>query len=148
MSLSLPMDAALLIPHRPPVQLIDRLLAFDGDLGVVDACLSAGNPFVQGNDIMAPLTLELMAQACAALKGYQDLHAGRPIRKGYLVAIKRARFVRSAGVGERLLINVHMAASFGGFTIAEAKVEGEKGPVAAGELKLWVPDEGGSAGVG
>lgn len=140
------MDATLLIPHRPPVQLIDRLLSFDGDSGVVDACLSNGNPFLEGSNVATPLVIEIMAQACAALKGYQDLHGGRPIQKGYLVAIKRASFARSPLTGELLLINVHMAASFGGFTIAQAEVEGERGLVATGELKLWVPDDGSTTG--
>lgn len=146
-SLTLPMDAALLVPHRPPVRLIDRLLSFDLNSGVVEACLSDESPFLEGQDIDAPLLLELMAQACAAMKGYSDLRAGNPIKKGYLVAIKRARFERRAGAGERLLIKVHMGPSFGGFNMAEAEVEGDKGPVATGEIKLWVPDEGTVAGL-
>jgi hypothetical protein len=38
--IKLPANAALLVPHRPPLLLVDRLLEFTGKAGVVESVIA------------------------------------------------------------------------------------------------------------
>lgn len=147
--LSFPVAAERLIPHRPPLRFVDRLVQCSDDSGVVEAVIPTDNLLVDEVRRVDPLVLvELMAQAYAAVKGYRDLMTGQPVRKGYLVGIKRLEVVSVPTVGERLAISVRTVASFGGFAVAEATVIRKDRLIASANLKLWISEDLPSEGTG
>ena len=83
-NLTLPVDADLLVPHRRPVCMIDRLVEYRDESGVVEALLRSDNLLV-GEDGVLDRTayMELIAQAYAAFKGYRDLLHEKPVKKGF-----------------------------------------------------------------
>jgi predicted hotdog family 3-hydroxylacyl-ACP dehydratase len=84
--------------------------------------------------------IELMAQAYAALKGYQDLANDRAPRRGFLVGLRDFHVMGRALEGDRLRIKVETIGSTGGFAMAAGEVRHEGVMVAEGTIKVWIPE--------
>ncbi len=137
---SFPVPIERLLPQRPPMLLLDRLLSCTPTEGTADARLTPGNLFRLADDsIHAAALFELMAQAYAAVQGYQDTLAGKPVGIGYLAGITRAVVHGAARVGDRLLVNVRQTAVVPPFVRAEARVLRGDETLAEGELTLFIP---------
>ena len=129
-----------LLPQRPPMLLLDRLLSCTPGEGTADALISPGNLFLLPDDtIHAAALFELMAQAYAAIQGFQNDLAGQPVRIGYLAGITRAAVHGAARVGDRLLVTVRQTALVPPFVRAAARVERNGDTLADGELTLFIP---------
>lgn len=135
-----PLPIERLLPQRPPMLLLDRLLSCTAVEGTADAQIAAGNLFRLPDDtIHAAALFELMAQAYAAVQGYQDTLAGKPVAIGYLAGITRAAVHGAARVGDRLLVTVRQIALVTPFVRAEARIERNGETLADGELTLFIP---------
>jgi predicted hotdog family 3-hydroxylacyl-ACP dehydratase len=144
MDLTLPLATAQLMPHRPPMRLVERLVAYADREGEVETRIAADGLLVAGDGRLDEVALaELLAQAYAVVKGYGDCLAGNPVRKGFLVGIKDVVFEQPVFAGDRLRITVRTVAAVEGFAVAEGEVQRGDEQVAHGSLKLWIP-EGGS----
>ncbi len=75
-----------LLPHRPPMTLIDEVLSFDPEARTLAAAVVARPAW---NESWA--AIEFMAQTAAALAGASDRQAGRegPPRPGFLLGTRR-----------------------------------------------------------
>jgi predicted hotdog family 3-hydroxylacyl-ACP dehydratase len=82
------LSAERLLPHEPPMLLLDAVHAYDDGSLSATASVSAGSPFVSGLGMRACFGLEVMAQAAAA---FFTLRAGSdaPPRQGMLIASRR-----------------------------------------------------------
>jgi predicted hotdog family 3-hydroxylacyl-ACP dehydratase len=138
--LTLPIDVELLVPHRRPVCMIDRLVEYRDESGVVEALLRSGNILV-GEDGVLDRTayMELIAQAYAAFKGYRDLLHEKPVKKGFLVVVKHMECMGEALLGDLLRINVTTTSEVGDFAIAEGIITLNDKVIASGSLTLWIP---------
>lgn len=140
---SFPLPIERLLPQRPPMLLLDRLLSCTSSEGTADTLISSGNLFRLPDDtIHAAAFFELMAQAYAAVHGYQNQLAGKPVSIGYLAGITRAVVHGAARVGDRLVVTVRQTALVQPFIRAEARVVREGETLAEGELTLFVPPAG------
>ena len=138
-----PMPIEQLLPQRPPMLLLDRLLSCTPSEGTADTLISPGNLFRLSDDtIHAAALFELMAQAYAAVHGYQNHLAGKPVSIGYLAGITRAIVHGAARVGDRLTVSVRQTALVQPFIRAEAQVARDGETLAEGELTLFVPPGG------
>lgn len=143
--LTLPQAAEHLLPHRPPMMLIDRLLSYQDDRsGSAEVELRPGCVLADGTLNRVAL-VEMMAQTYAAIKGYEDITQGKPVLEGFLVGIRKARFPRDARVGDRLTIDVANIGTIDGFHMIRGSVYCDTALLAEGTLKLWVPDESAAA---
>jgi 3-hydroxyacyl-[acyl-carrier-protein] dehydratase len=136
----LPIDAELLVPHRRPVCMIDRLVEYRNESGVVEALIRSDNLLI-GEDGVLDRTayMELIAQAFAAYKGYRDLLHEAPVKKGFLVVVKQMECKGEAFLGDLLRINVTTISEVGDFTMAEGTVMRNDEVIASGGLTLWIP---------
>jgi predicted hotdog family 3-hydroxylacyl-ACP dehydratase len=138
--LRLPLAAEELIPHRRPLRLVDRLLEIDGKNGVVEALIAAENPLVDGQGYLEDVALtELLAQAYAAVKGYLDRVAEKPVRQGFLVGIKKFVKLSSVRASERLRIVIRTLGELEDFAVGEGEIWRAQELVARGEIKVWIP---------
>jgi predicted hotdog family 3-hydroxylacyl-ACP dehydratase len=76
-----------LIPHSPPMRLIDRVLTCDAISVRAEATLRSDGPFVTNGSVSALVALELMAQTAAAWMGCNRPPGAAPAR-GYLVNVR------------------------------------------------------------
>lgn len=138
--LQLPVNADHLLPHRAPMILVDQLLEFNSGSGVVSALIAADNIFVDDNGYLEGLTLiELVAQAYAAIKGYDDKLNKRQVQRGFLVGGRSFTIKRCPCVGERLSIAITMVADLDEFSVVDGVVTSADEIIAEGSLKLWLP---------
>jgi predicted hotdog family 3-hydroxylacyl-ACP dehydratase len=138
--LALPMAAERLIPHRPPMRLVDELLECHNRGGVAAATVTADGPLTAADGCLEAVGLvEMMAQSYAAIYGYEDLRLGRPVKEGFLVGIRALRIEGTARVGDRLLVQLRTTAELDGFAVAEGEILRGTEVIAAGTLKLWIP---------
>lgn len=145
--LALPLPAESLIPHRPPMRLVDTLLSVADGSGVTEACPGAGCIMADARgELDAAALVELIAQSYAAVRGYDDLSNGRPVKEGFLVGARSLRINGTAFTGDRLLTTVTTVGTFAGFAVAEGKVVRAGETIAAGTVTLWIVDEGATAG--
>lgn len=135
-----PIDAELLVPHRRPVCMIDRLVEYRDESGVVEALIRSGNLLVGKDGVLDCVAyMELIAQAYAAYKGYRDLLHEAPVKKGFLVAVKHMECKGDAFLGDLLRINVSTISEVGDFAIAEGTITRGEEVIASGGLTLWIP---------
>jgi 3-hydroxyacyl-[acyl-carrier-protein] dehydratase len=138
--ISLPIDAEQLVPHRRPVCMIDRLVEYRDESGVVEALIRSGNILVGEDGALDCIAyMELIAQAYAAFKGYRDMLHEEPVKKGFLVVVKHMECKREAFLGDILRINVSTISEVGGFAVAEGTVTRDHEVIASGGLTLWIP---------
>jgi predicted hotdog family 3-hydroxylacyl-ACP dehydratase len=141
--MELPLDAEMLIPHRKPMRLIDRLNASDGKSGSASASFAGDSPFVidRKGTIERLALLELIAQTYAASKGYEDLVGGTDISQGYLVGISNAVYYSDAYAKQDLHITVESEEAFDQFHFATGEVWRDDTLLMKAKLKIWISSE-------
>ncbi len=143
----LPMDAAPLLPQKPPMRLVTRLLAASASSGgeaLAECVLEASSPFADGQGNINPVAfIEMAAQTCAAAQGYAD--TGRPAREGFLVGVRDFTCAGTAGAGaktgEVLHVRIRPVAELDGFILVDAAVSRPQGtgPLASLRVKVYLP---------
>ncbi len=141
-------DAAGLVPHRPPMLFVKKLLLRKENLAIVLAELPACG-------VLPELFVELIAQAMAVVSGYDAKKTGEPVKGGMLVGVDRffcAEETRRVVSGGSYLVKIEKEFQFGSITViageiyvAETAMEKlEKGEefapqerVAWGKVKVW-----------
>jgi 3-hydroxymyristoyl/3-hydroxydecanoyl-(acyl carrier protein) dehydratase len=142
--LSLPIPAEMLIPHRAPLRMVDRLVQFDrrNQAGVVESVVLPENVLVGDNGFLDPVAMaELIAQSYAALIGYEYLLQGRTVQQGYLVGIRNIQFCGRAFRGDRLHIAVKTVKAMEEFAVGWGEVVREGQVIGFGTIKTWCPQE-------
>jgi 3-hydroxyacyl-[acyl-carrier-protein] dehydratase len=137
--LALPVTVDMLLPHRLPMCLVDRLVEFDDNSGVVEACIGPDSLLVNKDGTLDRVVLiELIAQSYAAVKGYSDLLGGKEIKKGFLVAAKQIELNGRAAAGDLLRIRVSTTGVVGDFNIADGVITKDDMVLASGNITVWI----------
>jgi predicted hotdog family 3-hydroxylacyl-ACP dehydratase len=141
-NLRLPRPAREFLPHRPPMQLVDRLLSAEDGTGTVEVVPGPDCPLLGADGGLETVALvELLAQGYAAVQGYIDRCAGRPPGRGFLVGIRRAQLYAPARRGDRLLVTVRTVARLERFAMVEGEVRCGDSLLGSAVFKLWLPGE-------
>ena len=137
----LPVEASRLVPHHPPMLLLDRLLEVKERASVSEMTVRPEMMFVDGqgrlDDACYP---ELISQAIAAQEGFRRLGSQETPRQGFLLGVKKLEISGEARVGDTLRIEVYKTARYGEFGIIDGAVYRGKELIARGELKVWQKD--------
>jgi predicted hotdog family 3-hydroxylacyl-ACP dehydratase len=135
----LPAPAADLVPHRPPVRLIEHLLEVHAAAGRASATVRADSLHVNADGTLDPTAhLELMGQTFAAVKSWRDRQQGRPPRVGFLAGATGMDCLGTARIGDQLTIAIKQTGTFGAFAMLEGQVHRHGRRIAGGQLKLWL----------
>lgn len=138
---TLPVPAAFVLPHRPPMLLLTSLDAVDGGSVRATASITADSPLARPDGTVEEAALvELLAQGYAALLGWRGIVAGRPVREGFLVGGRSIEITKPLRVGQEVSVSLRTVGGIGGFALAEGEVVGSDGPIAAGTIKLFSPE--------
>lgn len=132
---------AELVPHEPPILLLDRVVSSTEDAVCCEAVLTPACPFVKNGRAEALLSLELMAQTLAVYVGLErrrrGIAEGRP-RVGYLVGAQGVLFhVPALEVGRRLLTEARLQWHEGPLARFECRVQGDGRVLAVGVLTAY-----------
>ncbi|MBF0118665.1 MAG: hypothetical protein HQK79_07495 [Desulfobacterales bacterium] len=142
MNMSLPIELDEILPHKPPMRLIKRLLSFEHGKGTAEAIIDDDNIFLDDAGYLNTTTLiELIAQTFAAIKCYDDLLCRRPLKRGFLVGIRKVQFMGKAIIGDILKINVKTRTTLGAFMAAYGEVIIRDEVIAKGEITVWIDQD-------
>lgn len=78
-----------LLPHRPPMILIDRLVEATEQEGTCEVTITPQSMFLEASGVPAFVGLEYMAQSVAAFGGYHSYLVNAPITVGLLMGTRR-----------------------------------------------------------
>lgn len=121
--------------------LIDTLLESHDGKGKTETTLRSDCIASDALGKLTPLILvELIAQTYAAVKGWEIVQSGQEFPIGYLVGVQKFEAVAPAAVDTRLEITVETVGEFEGFAVVEGIVSAQGETIAAGKIKLWVPE--------
>ena len=124
--------------HKPPMLMVDELLASDAGGGMVLSRVRADNIFLDaaGRLSRAGLT-EVMAQSFAATEAYQAWLAGIVKPGGYLVGLDHLVYRGAAGVGDTLTTRVKSEGQIDRVALVSGEVRNGETLLAAGRLRLY-----------
>jgi predicted hotdog family 3-hydroxylacyl-ACP dehydratase len=78
-----------LVPHRPPMVLLDRLVSWEPGKAVCALTLEKDAPFVEQDCVQTAVSIEYMAQGVAACLGYEALRGGESVRVGMIIGCRK-----------------------------------------------------------
>ena len=137
----LPVDVARVIPHKPPMLLIDRLLEVKERASVSEMTVRRDMLFVDENGKLDDASYpEIISQAVAAQEGFRRFGGRNPLIEGFLLGIKKLEILGNSYVGDTLRISLYKTAKFGDFGILSGEVYKGEELIARGEIKVWQSD--------
>ena len=131
-----------LLPHGPPMRLIDRVIARTPDGIVCDATVSASGVFTESGEVPAAICLEYIAQACAAFVGLDARARAEPVRPGYLLACRSLDLsVDTLRVGDRVEVRVTRTSSAAAASSFSGEVVRRGTTIARGKVSVVLDGE-------
>lgn len=135
-------DIQDLLPQRPPILMVDRLLFVDEKSAETALEVCSGNIFVENGALKSYAIIENMAQTCAAQLGYCNrLEGDNNVRIGYIGAVKRMQVETAPKVGETLRTRMEVLQDFGDMKLASAESFVDNRRIAVAELTIALSGE-------
>ena len=132
-----------LVPHKPPMLLIDRLLEVKERASVSEMTVQADMIFVNGaGHSMTPPIRRSFRRPSPPRKGSASSGAAIHSQEGLPARRQEPRDPRHARVGDTLRISVFKVAKYGDFGIIQGEVTKGEELIARGEVKVWQSDNG------
>lgn len=139
--LFLPVDAAKLVPHKPPMLMINHLVEIKERSSVSEMTVRGDMIFVAEDGILEGAAYpEIISQAIAAQEGFRKLGSRESQPEGFLLGVKNMEIRGVAKVGDTLRIAVQKVAKYGDFGIITGEVMKGDTIIARGEVKVYQID--------
>lgn len=138
-----PMNPRRVLPHRPPLLLLDSVDGIDADGARATVILRPDNPFVNAEGLLEPLAYaEMIAQCFAAFGASQRAMPGDEEKPpiGYLAALRDVRVLAHARLSDVLTVSARRTASLGAITVVEGEVRRGNALLATGQCKVFVTE--------
>lgn len=137
-----PWPIGRLLPHAPPMLLLDAALGYDDDAASASATIRDGDPFVTARGMPAHVGIELMAQTCGVFVGAHALARGETPRLGFLLGTRGYRAtVDWFAVGASLQVWAAVVYRDGEIGVFDCRIERDGTVLAQAQLSLVQPDD-------
>jgi radical SAM protein with 4Fe4S-binding SPASM domain len=134
----LPLKASRLVPHKPPMLIVDELTKVGERESVSELEISKDSILIEeGDKICDVFYLEMIAQSVAAFNGFKNMGNGGASIEGYLLGIKNLEILGDASTGDKLRVCTYEVAKFDEFGIIKGEIFKGKEMLARGEIKVW-----------
>jgi predicted hotdog family 3-hydroxylacyl-ACP dehydratase len=125
-----------LIPQRPPLQMIDKLLYADERSAKGSLHIAANNLFCEKGFFRESGLIEFIAQTAAAFTGYRNKLNSNLVKEGYIGAIKNLEIHQLPPVNAKIQAEIQVENEIIGFTIVTGKVYLEGRCIATCEMRI------------
>jgi len=132
-----------ILPHRPPMVMIDALVRAEGDLATAVKTFDRESYGAEGGRVLESALIECLAQTVAALEGRNARQSGRRVPGGILAGVDHFVFHRRARCDCPLQLTVTVTRRIGPFCLASGRVEQDGAVLAEGNLKFYLMEENG-----
>ncbi len=134
----LPCPAEQLLPHRPPMLLIDSLLQREKDRAVASARFDENNIFLSRDRGLLPeYFIEIVAQTMAAANGFDACNSNSKVKDGFLVGLESFSLHHPLPDTQEFRIVAVKDMAFGQMQVIDGEVFADSTPIASVRLKLW-----------
>lgn len=130
--------AETVIPHRPPMRLIDTLETWSEAGAQASVVFDATHLAVDSGRVTEAALVECLAQTVAAMEGARAAAAGTGGQLGMLCGVADFTVLRRPCAGERLEVRVRAEKRLGSMLLAAGEVWCNGSLAASGALKLSV----------
>ena len=114
-------DIQTLIPQRPPMVMVDRLLHCDTVVTETEFTVRKDNIMVDDGHLSAIGLIENIAQTCAARMGYINLNGGKDVRVGVIGALRDMTIHNLPEIGSTIKTRIEVSNEVFGMTMAQAE---------------------------
>jgi predicted hotdog family 3-hydroxylacyl-ACP dehydratase len=111
-----------LIPQRPPMQMIDRLIYADEHIARGTLTVRESNLFCINGNLSESALIEFIAQTAAAYTGYKSKLTSGKVEEGYIGAVKNLNVYALPPVGSEIGSEIEVVNEIVGFTIITGKI--------------------------
>ena len=129
-------DILTLLPQRPPMVMVDRLLHCDPVVTVTELTVREDNIMVEDGRMSACGLIENIAQTCAARMGYINLSKGEAVRVGVIGALRDMEIHSLPTVGSKIETTIEVCDEVFGMTLAQAESRCGDTLLASGTIKI------------
>jgi 3-hydroxyacyl-[acyl-carrier-protein] dehydratase len=126
------------IPQRPPMVMIDELIACDEKTATSSFLIKAGNIFVEDEKFTEPGLIENIAQTAAAMMGYQCALQNAPVPIGFIAAVKDLKINFIPNTASVIETTVTVTNNVMNVSIIEGKVEQSGKILCICEMKILI----------
>lgn len=142
MARSCPYSIGELLPHQPPMLLLEEFLSCEDATLVASVIITESSLFLTPHGVPGHVALEYMAQTCGAYAGVMALKTGAPVKIGFLLGTRLCRvMVPWFHVGEQLIISAYIVFHDEQLAAFDCKIEIDGRLVADAQLKVYQPDD-------
>jgi predicted hotdog family 3-hydroxylacyl-ACP dehydratase len=134
-------DIVSLIPQRPPFVMIDEILHSDENSTRSSFAVKAGNIFVANNVLQEPGLVENIAQTAAARAGYTARQENKPVRLGYIGAIKNLQVNSLPAVNETITTEITIVNQVFDVSVISGKIICNNIVLAQCEMKIFITNQ-------
>lgn len=129
-------DILTLLPQRPPMVMVDRLLHCDPVVTQTELTVREDNIMVDDGLMSACGLIENIAQTCAARMGYINLSNGKEVRVGVIGALRDMEIHSLPKVGDKIETRIEVSDEVFGMTLAQAESRCGDTLLASGTIKI------------
>lgn len=129
-----------LLPQRPPMVLVDTLVACADNRTVSQFRVPADCILVYNSVLSEAGLIENIAQTAAAGSGYSYQQQGRPAPIGFIAAIRDLQILALPAVGTELTTEVRVVNQVLDFSIVRGRVQAGEITFAECELRIFSKD--------
>jgi len=131
----------LLIPQRPPLVLVDQLLAADDHGCKTSLLIKEENIFIRDGKLTEPGLLEHIAQSAAARQGYLSQKNGQSPPIGYIGAIQHVEILGLPKINDKIVTNITIKNQIFEVMIVSGTVYRDEVEMARCEMKIFISNQ-------
>jgi len=137
-----PWPLSELVPHAPPLVLVDEIVEYDDTSLVAVVGIGADHIFFAEGGVPAHVGIEFMAQACAAWSGAMGKQRGEPVRPGMLLGTRGYEAtIERFSEGDRLIVTVALNFRDEELGVFDCVIERGGETVASAQLTVYQPSD-------
>lgn len=129
-----------LIPQRPPMVMIDRLVHAEEKTAGGRLLIAATNTFLHDGHLLEAGLVEFIAQTAAAWTGFKQLSAGQEVRLGYIGSVKNLAVYSVPPADTEITSELVLDSEVLGYTIITGKVFQSGNLLAECEMRIKLDD--------
>ena len=127
-----------LIPQRPPFVMVDKIVA-SGDCFTTSSFLvTAENIFVENGSLKEPGLVENIAQTAAARAGYMALAEDKPVKLGYIGAIRNLQVNGLPKINDEIITEITVEKQIFDVSVISGKITCNETILAQCEMKIFI----------